>query len=385
MLALVAFRSFSNVLITFILAVVLPSEESALLFFCLMLSTQVRGAAELNLSNFCVLRLQDGANLTGLSLLLLVWQFFIVLIVLTICAIFDIVVIGINTISIVFFVVCNQGIWSIIYAYGSADGKFNNYLVIQGGLLSALSASIFLAPKFLAYLFFVYSLLTFIYFLTVVASFHDTRKRTQLLFNQILIFIQPFFVNNLTALLFVLVSMPLVVKLLSDQEYVLYSLATQIAGLFLFLYRGISKKLLAFLYTRGAKNQSEDRMIIALLFVASSLFFAGLPDLSFPQHASIQLKDAIIEPGLFMLSCGLGIITLVNLHQNNTLQSIEKNWPLLAFRILSNSFLFAGLLLLYFCSVETTSRAILIVECLVCFIVVIATRGFLNQYWRNLE
>ena len=95
----------------------------------------------------------------------------------------------------------------------------------------------------------------------------DNKKNTTisvLQTNQVISYIKPFFLNNLAALFFVLLTMPLVVKILSSDEYVIYTLAIQASGVFLFLYRGLSKNILAGLYARKARNVKEEKFIIIL-------------------------------------------------------------------------------------------------------------------------
>ena len=237
--ALVVFRSLSNVILTFVLASILPSDKAAMILFVLTLATQVRGVSELNLSNFCVLRLQDGVKIRNFSIWLLVWQFLAVLAVLAVCStFFNVLVLDALAYSLVFFVICNQGLWGLVYAYGSADGNFERHLFSQGSFLASVVVGLYVYPTFAIYFFLAFGLLSLAYFLWVVFGFDNSKSTSTRLTNQLVSYIKPFAINNLSALFFVLLTMPLVVKILPPHEYVIYTLAIQVSGVFLFLYRG---------------------------------------------------------------------------------------------------------------------------------------------------
>jgi len=370
-------------MLMFMLVTVLPSSETATIFFVLTLATQVRGVAELNLSNFCVLRLQDGVRIRDFSIWLLVWQLLVVLIILAICSVFDLLVLDTLAYSIIFFVICNQGLWGLVYAYGSVDGNFNRHIALQFSFLVSVVLGLYVYPKFANYLFLGFSMLSSAYFFFVVFEF-DNKKNTTisvLQTNQVISYIKPFFLNNLAALFFVLLTMPLVVKILSSDEYVIYTLAIQASGVFLFLYRGLSKNILAGLYARKARNVKEEKFIIILLAISGVLFL--LPWLDIPSFTllSFVLGDINLNAEFLLLASGLGLMTLINLHQNNCLQSINKNWSLLGFRVFSNSVLLASLWLLYLEVDDSVFRTVLAIDYLVALTIVIVTRIYLNRFW----
>lgn len=380
---LVTFRSLSNVILTFVLASILPSDKAAIVLFILTLATQVRGVSELNLSNFCVLRLQDGVKIKNFSIWLLGWQFFAVLAVLAICSAFNILVLDALAFSLIFFVICNQGLWGLVYAYGSADGNFERHLFSQGSLLASVVLGLYLYPSLAIHFFLIFGFLSLVYFSLVVFGFDNSKSTSTPLTKQVISYIKPFAINNLSALFFILLTMPLVVKILPSHEYVIYTLAIQVSGIFLFLYRGVSKNILASMYARKSKNEKEEKLIVIITAIAGFLFFLPRLDLQFLQ-LSMTLGDLSLNFEFFMLASGIGLMTLINLHQNNSLQAIKKNWPLLGFRVFSNSFLLASLWLVYLFADEPGFRTILTIDFLVVFTVVIATRVFLNRYWRSI-
>ena len=383
--ALVVFRSLSNVILTFVLASILPSDKAAMILFVLTLATQVRGVSELNLSNFCVLRLQDGVKIRNFSIWLLVWQFLAVLAVLAVCStFFNVLVLDALAYSLVFFVICNQGLWGLVYAYGSADGNFERHLFSQGSFLASVVVGLYVYPTFAIYFFLAFGLLSLAYFLWVVFGFDNSKSTSTRLTNQLVSYIKPFAINNLSALFFVLLTMPLVVKILPPHEYVIYTLAIQVSGVFLFLYRGVGKNILAGLYARKSKNEREEKLIVIMVAIAGFLFLLPRLDLQLFSLLSVSLGDFSLNFEFLMLASGLGLMTLINLHQNNCLQAIDKNWPLLGFRVFSNSVLLASVWLLYILADEPVFRTILAIDYLVVLTAVIATRIYLTRYWRSI-
>ena len=382
---LLMFRSLSNVVLTFVLASTLPSAEASMILFVFTLATQVRGVSELNLSNFCVLRIQDGVNIRSFSIWLLVWQFLTVLAALAVCSTFlNVIVLDALAYSLVFFVICNQGLWGLVYAYGSADGNFERHLVSQGSFLASAVLGLHLYPMFAIHFFLAFGLLSLAYFFWVVIGFDNSKSTSTPLTIQVVSYIKPFALNNLSALFFVLLTMPLVVKILPSTEYVIYTLAIQVSGIFLFLYRGVSKNILAGLYARKSKNEGEEKLIVLILAIAGFLFLLPYLDLHFFSQLSVNLGDLSLNFEFLMLASGLGLMTLINLHQNNCLQAIDKNWPLLGFRVFSNSILFASMWLFFRFADEPVFRTILAIDYLVVLTAVILTRVYLTRYWRSI-
>ena len=311
------------------------------------------------------------------------WQFLAIMAVLIVCSAFNVLVLDTLTYALVFFVICNQGLWGLIYAYGSADGNFERHLFLQGTLLASAVTGLYFYPSLAIYFFLTFGLLSLAYFSWVVIGFDNSKSTSTSLTKQVISYIKPFAINNLSALFFVLLTMPLVVKILPSHEYVIYTLAIQVSGVFLFLYRGVSKNILASLYARKSKNEKEEKLIVIMLAIAGFLFFLPRLDLQFLQ-LSMTMGDLSLNFEFLMLASGLGLMTLINLHQNNSLQAIEKNWPLLGFRVFSNSFLLASLWLVYLIADEPEFRTILAIDFLVVLTIVIATRVFLNRYWRSI-
>jgi hypothetical protein len=382
---LLMFRSLFNVILTFVLASILPSDKASMILFVFMLATQVRGVSELNLSNFCVLRLQDGVNIRNFSIWLLLWQFLVVLAALAVCStFFNVIVLDALAYSLVFFVICNQGLWGLVYTYGSADGNFERHLFSHGSFLASAVLGLHLYPMFAIQFFLAFGLLSLGYFFWVVFGFDNSNSTSTPLTIQVVSYIKPFAINNLSALFFVLLTMPLVVKILPSNEYVLYTLAIQVSGIFLFLYRGVSKNILASLYARKSKNEGEEKLIVLILAIAGFLFLLSSLDLQFFSQLSVNLRDLSLNLEFLMLASGLGLMTLINLHQNNCLQAIDKNWPLLGFRVFSSSVLVVSLWLLYRLADEPVFRTILAIDYLVVLTVVILTRVYLTRYWRSI-
>ncbi len=382
-MGLVTFRSLSNVMLTFLLASLLPSSEAAAVFFVLMLAAQVRGISELNLSNFCVLRLQDGIDIRKFSILLLLWQFLIVTLIFTTFAIFNLIILNSVALSVILFVICNQGIWGLVYSYGSADGNFIRHLIVHAILLASLVCGLYLSTESLNYLFLVFSILSMIYFLSVVHGYDVDQKRSILDVNEVVSYVKPFFLNSLSALFFALTTIPLVMKILSPDNYVVYVLVIQISSIYLFMYRGISKNVLASLYSRIKKNEAEEKLITLLLFIAVIFFLLPWFEISILSEILVSLGNLNLSAEFVLLASGLGLLTLINLHQNNSLQSINKTWPLLGFRVLSNGTLLVSFLLLYLLADEPLYKIVLGIDFLVALVIVLATRLYLSRYWKR--
>ena len=125
------------------------------------------------------------------------------------------------------------------------------------------------------------------------------------------------------------------------------------------------------------------KLMVLIFAIAGFLFLLPSLDLQFFSKLSVNLGDLSLNFGFLMLASGLGLITLINIHQNNCLQAIDKNWPLLGFRVFSSSVLFVSLWFLYRLADETVFQTILAIDYLVGLTVVILTRIYLTRYWRS--
>ena len=376
---LVVVRGCFNVALSLTLASIFAPKEAAVTLFAFTLASQVRGISEFNLSNFCVLRIQDGVKVRNFSIGLLIWQLLIIQVVFLICASLGLLQLNSLVNSIVLFVVCNQGIWALVYAYGSADNKFHRHLVVHAGLLGALVFGLSIFPDNASNWFFGFCIIAFIYFLVVVLGFDAAESGSKFKFRSVTLYVRPFALNSFSALLFVTVSMPLVLDILPSEDYIIYSIVIQISGAFQFMYRALSKNILARLYVNQRKGSKEDTQIITLLIGSLLLFLLAQYDIGSLSNVTISLGETKFSITAVTFASALGLVSLTNLHQNNCMQAINENWSLLGFRVLSNSMLLVSYGVVYFVAQQVNYPTVVAIDFSVVLAIVLATRIFLNK------
>jgi len=383
--SLIVIRGGANFIIPILILSNEPTIYAASIFFIITLVTQVRGAAELNLSNYLVMATKNKKNVTTLIFFQILLQIGVLLPVVFVFYKLEYFELDLKILFLVLFLVVNQGVWGMTHAINSTIGKFRDGIFFQTILILIVAGGLYFNYSYMIHFLIISIVLGPIFLFTRWKEYanHISWKEVESVSaKDIKKYSHPFFVNNSFSLVFSLLLPPFIFQNLSSEHYIWYGLGLQIVSGIVYIYKGLSKKILSYMLDNRESNfNREIYIVLSLLSLLLVLSYFVFQDKEYIEL--LRINETSVVLGLVLLSSSAGLLSLLNIHQNLFMQSVMKNWLLVRIRIFSN-FLMGVLVILWWLSQDRLSyQVVVLLEILTMAIVTYVTFVFLSRDFKK--